>query len=75
MKEKLNKGDGSQDARRSRRALLAASLFAGTALPARWMKPVIESVTLPAHARSSVVATVGLRGTTTRTFPIGTSPT
>ncbi len=71
MKEKSKKGDGSFDHKHVRRTLLAASLFAGTTVPTRWVRPIIESVTLPAHARSSVIATHGLRGTTSQAFSIG----
>jgi hypothetical protein len=55
--------------RRVLEILTVGGLTVTILLPSRWIKPVVESVIVPAHAQASPVRTPvrGTTGTTTRT--------
>jgi hypothetical protein len=50
-----NHESGKPDARRKILLGLSGGLVGATQLPARWVKPVVDSVLLPAHAAATVV--------------------
>jgi hypothetical protein len=59
--------------RRVLEILTVGGLTVTILLPARWIKPVVESVIVPAHAAASPVKTP-VRGTTATTTGTNTPP-
>jgi hypothetical protein len=59
--------------RRVLEILTVGGLTVTILLPSRWIKPVLESIVVPAHAQASPVRTP-VRGTTTGTTTRTTEP-
>jgi hypothetical protein len=69
-------GNDDISRRRVLQILTSASLAVTITLPSRWVKPIVESVVVPAHAQASP-NTTPLRGTTgtgTGTSTTSTTP-
>ena len=52
----------SVDRRRLLQAALGAGALGALALPERWIRPVVDSIVVPAHAQSSPVPTIDPTG-------------
>jgi hypothetical protein len=61
--------DGHHDRRKVLRVLLIGGVATTLALPSKWMKPIINSVIVPAHAATSAPPTTTTTTTTTSTTP------
>ena len=48
----------SVDRRRVLQAALGAGALGALALPARWIRPVVDTIVVPAHAQSSPIPTI-----------------
>ena len=59
LSESSEKPDKSVSARRRLFQILAVGGTAAVVLPAKWVKPVVDAVIVPAHAAGSVVGRVG----------------